>query len=48
LISATRSSNRTDEAGAAHDIHDLRKMMIGDIVLLANFGDRKLTAFARG
>ena len=48
LISATRAANRADQAGTAHDVHDLRQMVTGDAVFLADFGDGKLTAFARG
>ena len=48
LITATRATNRTDQAGAAHDMHDFRQVVAGDAILLANFGDGKPTAFARG
>jgi hypothetical protein len=48
LISATGAANRADEAGTAHDVHDLRQMVTGDAVLIANFCDGKLAAFARG
>ena len=33
--------------GTTHDMHYLRQVMTGDAVLLANFGDGELTAFAR-
>jgi hypothetical protein len=48
LISATRAAHRAHEAGTAHDVHDLRQVVTGDAVLLADVRDGKLTAFARG
>src|SRR5579872_2693430 len=48
LIPAAYATDRANETGPAHDVHNLRQVMIGDAVFCTNLGDGKLLALARG
>ena len=48
LIAAARPAHRAHQAGATHDVHDLGQMVTGNTVFLADLGDGKLAALARG